>query len=331
MSGTKRLQASPERARGPVWGGPVWGGPVRHGGVWRGGVRRGGVRRGGMIATLAIAGLAPGAAHAYTAAGDRTFAATLVLPQIAPIDGFWGTPSTLPTTNGRTTEFTGTFSKLITERFGFRLEDGFVRQGRVNGAQNLDIQIQYEAILDPDHEFVMSFSLDHEFGGSGSVNVGNPAQSATQPAMTFGKGFGDLPIGALRPLAITGFVGYQVAQGQGVRPNQLNAGLSLQYSLPYLSSKVSNTGLPSFLSGLTPMIEAFLTAPVGRKYNSSQTLVVAPGISYTRGSGWEVGIEAQIPTNRATGTGWGVIAQVVIQFDYLMPDSILGRPLFPAR
>ena len=64
---------------------------------------------------------------------------------------------------------------------------------------------------------------------------------------------------------------------------------------------------------------------------AERTDVVAPGVNYSRGSGWEVGIEAQIPTNRATGTGWGVIARVVIQFDYLMPDSILGRPLFPAR
>jgi hypothetical protein len=311
MSKTKSLQASSERVRGPV--------------------RRGGVRRGGTIAILAIAGLAPVAAQAYTAAGDRNFPATLILPQIAPSDAFWATPSTIPSANGQLTNFTGTYSKLITERFGIQLEDGFVRQGTINGAQNLDVQIQYEAILDPDHEFVMSFQLDHEFGGSGTAKAGQSEQSATQPAVTFGKGFGDLPIGSLRPLAITGFVGYQVAQGQGIRPNQLKAGLSLQYSLSYLSSKISNTRMPSFLSGVTPMVEVFLTAPIGRSYRSSQTLVVAPGVNYSQGSGWEVGIEAQIPTNRATGTGWGVIAQVVIQFDYLMPGSILGRPLFPAR
>jgi hypothetical protein len=305
------------------------------------------MRRGGMIAMLAGAGLTPVAAHAYTAAGDRNFPATLLLPQIAPSDAFWVTPGTMPTTTGQMTTFTGTYNKLITERFGIRLEDGFISHGSTHGAQNLNIQIQYEAILDPDHEFLMSLQISHEFGGSGSAIADNFEQSATQPAVTFGKGFGDLPIGLLRPLAITGFVGYQIAQGQAAlpsqppnqpanylnnqRPNQLNVGLSLQYSFPYLSSKVSNVGLSSFLSGLTPMVELFLQAPIGRHYGSSQTLVVAPGINYSQGSGWEVGIEAQIPTNRATGTGWGVIAQVVIQLDYLMPDSILGRPLFPAR
>ena len=29
-----------------------------------------------------------------------------------------------------------------------------------------------------------------------------------------------------------------------------------------------------------------------------------------------------IPTNKATGSGIGLIARLVIQFDYLLPDSI---------
>ncbi|MFL5254640.1 MAG: hypothetical protein ACJ8AI_17440, partial [Rhodopila sp.] len=103
------------------------------------------------------------------------------------------------------------------------------------------------------------------------------------------------------------------------------------YSFPYLVSKVSDPGLPSLLSGLTPMVEAYLTTPVGQHYGKSETLVIAPGVSYSQGAGWEVGIEALIPTNHATGTGWGVIAQVVIQLDYLLPDSILRRPLIPTH
>jgi hypothetical protein len=35
-----------------------------------------------------------------------------------------------------------------------------------------------------------------------------------------------------------------------------------------------------------------------------------------------------IPTTKATGSGIGVIAQLVMQLDYLLPDSI-GRPIFP--
>ena len=57
--------------------------------------------------------------------------------------------------------------------------------------------------------------------------------------------------------------------------------------------------------------------------------MVAPGVSYSQGSGWEVGIEALIPATRTTGRGVGVIAQLVLQLDYLLPDSVLGRPIFP--
>ena len=33
--------------------------------------------------------------------------------------------------------------------------------------------------------------------------------SSTTPTMYFGKGFGDLPIGCLRPFALTGTLGYR--------------------------------------------------------------------------------------------------------------------------
>jgi hypothetical protein len=183
-------------------------------------------------------------------------------------------------------------------------------------------------VLDPEHEFVLSVPLDHEFGGTGNTHAGAARQGATQPGVTFGKGFGDLPIGVLQPLAVTGFAGYQA--GEGARPNVVNAGLTLQYSLPYLVSKVSDPGLPGFVAGLTPTVELWLTTPASRG-PGSRRLTVAPGVSYGAGDGWELGIEALIPTSRASGTGLGVIAQVVVQLDYLLPDSLLGQPLFAPR
>lgn len=59
-----------------------------------------------------------------------------------------------------------------------------------------------------------------------------------------------------------------------------------------------------------------------------RSLLVAPGIGYTQGTGWEFGLEALIPASRASGTNVAVVAQFLIQFDYLLPDSILGQPLF---
>ena len=106
-------------------------------------------------------------------------------------------------------------------------------------------------------------------------------------------------------------------------------GFSIQYSIPYLLSKVANVDLPQFLRGMTPITEVVFTTPAGPSYHNRTTLLVAPGISYSEGRGWEVGIEALIPTNKATGRGVGVIAQLVVQLDYLLPDSVVGQPIFP--
>jgi hypothetical protein len=291
------------------------------------------------VLALAIAVLTPTASNAYTAAGDRNFPALLILPQIGPTDALWLPISTQPFEDvrpddmTRQTNFSGTYSKLITEQLGIQLEYGLIHRDRlrassVTGAENLDALLRYETILDPEHEFLLSVQVDHEFGGTGDPGVGGEKHGATTPGVTFGKGLGDLPIGYWRPLAITGFAGYQI--GEGARTNVFQAGFSVQYSIPYLLSKVANFDLPPFLRGITPITEVFLTTPVGQVsgQGTNTTLVVAPGISYSRGTGWELGIEAMIPTTRATGTGVGVIAQLLIQFDYLLPDSLLGRPVF---
>jgi hypothetical protein len=287
---------------------------------------------------LGVTGLIPIAANAYTAADDRNFPATLILPQVAPTDALWIPLSTQPfeaLSTGDTTRetmFSGTYSKLITERLGIQLQDGVTRLNLLNtpsvtGAQNFDALLQYEAILDPPREFLLSVQVDHEFGGTGDQSVGSMKQSATQPGITFAKGLGDLPIGYWRPLAVTGFTGYQIGQG-APRPNMVNAGFSVQYSIPYLVSKVANVDLPTFLRGMTPITEVMFNTPVGPSYGVRTMNLVAPGITYSEGRGWELGIEAMIPTTKATGSGVGVIAQLVLQLDYLLPDSFVGRPIF---
>ena len=193
-----------------------------------------------------IVDLIPSAGYAYTAAGDRTFPATLNLPQVAPTDAFWSTfnaqPMTPANTGGPTyqTQFTGTYSKLITERLGFQLEDGLTRLDRlgtssVNGAQNFHLVLQYQPVVDQPHEFVLSVQVDQEFGGTGTRSVNSDPQSATTPAVIFGKGLGDLPIGHWRPLAVTGFAGYQA--GYGARTSDFTGGFSLQYSILYLGRR----------------------------------------------------------------------------------------------
>src|SRR3954469_10921248 len=128
----------------------------------------------------------------------------------------------------------------------------------------------------------------------------SPKPSAIQPALTFAKGLGDLPISYWRPLAITGFTGYQIAE-RAPRPNMVNAGFSVQYSIPYLVSKVARVDLPSFLLGMTPITEVVFNVPAGRSHGQHTMILVAPGISYSEGKGWELAIEAMIPATKVTG------------------------------
>lgn len=283
----------------------------------------------------------PTASQAYTAAGDRNFPATIILPQVAPADALYGSAAyqpfdaKVPGDPTQMSDFSPTYGKTITERVGIQLEGYFERLDRLNapsanGFQNFAVLLQYEPILDKDHEFVLTLGVDREFGGTGSKSVGAPQQGATTPAVFFAKGLGDLDIGYWRPLAVTGTAGYQIGDSSP-RPDLYQTGFSVQYSIPYLDSKVTEVNLPDFMRNLTPLTEVFFTGPAGRSYGQRMTALVAPGVSYSNGRGWEFAIEALLPTTKATGSGVGVTAQFVLQLDYLLPDTPLGHPLFPAR
>lgn len=275
-------------------------------------------------------------ADAYSAAGDRLFPATLQLPQLSPGDEFYMWADTQPLSGGpagagtRTTGVAAIWGKTLTERLGIVIEENWTRLDRVkkstwSGMQNLDTEIKYLAVVDQPHEFLMTVGVDREWGGTGAQRVGAFAAGATTPRVYFGKGLGDLDIGRLRPLAVTGLVGYQAADA-APRPDVLQAGLVVEYSIPYLESKVESLDLPEPLRGLTPMTETLLTTPVGKTYGENTTLLVAPGVSYA-GAGWELAFELLVPATTATGRGVGAIAQFHLSLDYVAGETI-GHPLF---
>lgn len=299
------------------------------------------------LATMAlVAAVAAGAgiggingARAYTAAGDRTFPATLVLPQFAPGDEFYNWNETLPQTpNGigspwHETNLTGVLTKTITDRLGIVVEMTWtslrtVKLGTQAGWQNLDTEVKYLAIDDQQHEFLMTVGADREFGDTGAARVGADTSGATTPRLYFEKGLGDLDIGYLRPLAIGGLLGYQVADS-APRPNLYTPGFFVEYSIPYLESKVQAVNLPEFFRRLTPMTEVQFTVPSGTSFGARTTALIAPGISYA-GEGWELGTEALFSGTAATGRGIGGIVQLHLALDYLYPDTI-GRPLFSSQ
>lgn len=289
-----------------------------------------------LLAGLLWGGLTARDAAAYSAAGDRLFPATLVLPQIAPGDEFYVNEFNLPLSGGaagtprHANNLTVTYTKTITDRLGIVIDESWTRLdlaggGAAYGWQNHDMALKYLAVLDQPHEFLFSLGLDREVGGTGAARVGASPSSATTPTVFFGKGLGDLDIGFLRPLAITGLAGYQIAD-QAPRPNLVTSGFVVEYSIPYLQSKVQSLDLPEFFRNLTPMTEISFTTPGGKSFGARTTALIAPGVSYA-GAGWEFGVEALIPASRATGRGIGVTAQLHLSLDYLAGDTI-GRPLF---
>jgi len=303
--------------RGPDWG-------RAHGGV--------------AVFLTACITLFPQPAQAFVAAGDRMFPGTLILPQIAPTDEayiqgatpFSGTPGPL---DFRRTDAIWFFGKTLTEDLAIRLRDVYTRldppsRSSRYGWQTLTANAQYEAILDGPHEFLFSVGVDRQFGGTGKARVQPPGFSgvgATVPSVYFGKGLGDLDIGYLRPLAISGTSGYLIAD-KSPRPDVLMPGFAIEYSIPYLESKVRALDLPDLIRGLTPITELFLTTPAGQEHGTTTTALIAPGVSYA-GEGWQFGIEAMVPVTRTTGKGLGVTAQFHVWLDYLFPNSI-GRPVF---
>jgi hypothetical protein len=220
---------------------------------------------------------------------------------------------------------------MIDERLAVVLDETWTRIDRVGGGsgygwQNTDTAIKYLAVVDQPHEFLFSLGLDREFGGTGALRAGASASGATTPAIFFGKGLCDLDLGYLRPLAIAGVAGYQIADTRP-RPDLVTSGFVVEYSIPYLQSKVQHLDLPQFVGGLTPMTEVMFTTPAGGpSFGARTTALIAPGASYA-GAGWEVAAEALVPASRATGKGVGAIVQLHLSLDYIFSDTI-GRPLF---
>jgi hypothetical protein len=277
-------------------------------------------------------------ALAYTAAGDRVFVATGILPQIAPSDQFYTWAWTVPLTSAgigtpdRATNVGAVFEKTITERLGIHFEESWFRidrrgAGSLHGFQNLETELKYLLVNDHPSEFLLTLGLDREWGGTGAAAIGGP-KGATTPRLYFGKGLGDLPVGYWRPLAVTGFVGYQASDG-APRPDLITTGFVTEYSIPYLRSKVQGFDIPELFRGMTPMTEFKFTFPAGRSFGARTTVLIAPGFNIA-GEGWEFIIEALVPATRATAGGAGDRAQLHLALDFLFPDTI-GRPQLATR
>jgi hypothetical protein len=182
----------------------------------------------------------------------------------------------------------------------------------------------------------------HGAGETGSRAVGADAFTTLTPTWLVGKGFGSLPesMKLLRPFGVTALLGYSVPTestsafdlGSGVltatrNPQFLGWGGSLQYSMPYLKAHVEDFGFPGIVNHLVPLIELNLETQTSNFDGREPTTgTVNPGVFYTTDK-YQLGAEAIIPVNRASGDGVGVIGNLHLYLEDISPHTLLGRPL----
>lgn len=305
----------------------------------------------GRIALVALCLIAPTVAHGHGFAGKRFFPATL-----ATDDPFVADELSLPTIQwqkfpagddgpgGSETDFSIDVAKRITENFGIELGATYKHikpdgGGAQNGFDNLGLGLKYKFFQDDVHEAIASVGVDWDMGGTGARRVGAESFSTVTPGIFFGKGFGDLPdnMKYLRPLAITGLVGYGIPTRSSTttisdegdtdvehNPHTLEWGFAIEYSIPYLQSFVQDVDLAAPFNRMIPIVEFSMSTALDRG-QSGTTGTVNPGVLWA-GQSVQLGIEAVIPVNRRSGNSVGVLAQLHFFLDDLFPQTV-GRPL----
>jgi hypothetical protein len=305
-----------------------------------------------VVAGLAVA-LVPSVASAHCVVGARFFPATLSVDDPCVAEEL-SLPTVASFKNGdnpsaREVDISAEYSKRITDTFGVSIGSAWTRLSppdapSVTGSQNLEASFKWQFLTQPAREFVTSAALVVEFGHTGNATVGAESFSVYTPTLYVGQGFGGLPddMRMARPFALTGQIGYAIPSSSSsttvdpdsglavteLHPKFLTYGGSLQYSMPYLKSNVVDLGLPEFFDHLMPIVEVQLQTPVANYSNTGigTTGTVTPGVIWV-GKYFQVGVEAIIPINRASGTGVGVLAQLHLYLDDIFPNSI-GKPIF---
>jgi hypothetical protein len=291
-----------------------------------------------LATCVAIVPVSTALAHCFV--GNRFFPATLNVDDPCVADEL-SLPTISRFRNGddpsaRELDISGEFSKRITESFGISVGSNWAHTRppggpTVRGFENLETSFKYQFLTDAAHEFVMSAAVEVEWAHTGSAGIGEPITTTT-PTFFIGKGFGGLPenLQYLKPFAVTGQIGYSIpsssiTDGEN-NPRFLVYGGSLQYSMPYLKSSVVDLQLPDFFNHLIPIVEWSLQTQTSNFNDEKRTTgTINPGVMWI-GDYYQVGVEAIIPINSASGHGTGVMGQLHLYLDDIFPTTI-GKPL----
>ncbi|HEX5281868.1 MAG TPA: hypothetical protein VFW28_17440 [Micropepsaceae bacterium] len=297
------------------------------------------ILRVGLVAGAIWTVACPDTADAHGFAGARFFPATLISD-----DPFVADEWSFPTTSWSKDE-DGTANLSVSADLAKRLTSSFAVEiaatwldvrppggPAVEGFDNLALGAKYQLFVDPVHETILAIGGDADIGGTGAKRIGADSFSTITPTFYFGKGFGDIAPASslLRPIAVTGTAGVSLpiaARATGGPNDALQFGLAVEYSLTYLQTQVVDAGLRPPFDRMIPLVEFSLQKPIDQ-VSQKVTGNIAPGVLWA-GQYFQLGAEALIPVNRASGRSVGFIAQFHLFIDDLFPQTI-GRPLFGA-
>jgi len=308
----------------------------------------------GLITAAALLAISA-QAHAHGIAGNRFFPGTMAFDDPAVADEFLILPSTLnhplDSVSGFSvfdTSASWAFARLLTSEISFGVNSGWIRRTgegfpTQSGFDQTSFTLKRLIYKNDIHETLISASLSWGIGGSGSQAVGANKPDTILPAITFGKGFGDLPdqLAWLRPFALAGAVslelplraasvnfGFDPASGRfgpmpGANVEILHWGFAVEYSTLYLTDRFKPGRLPKEepLHQLIPLVEFAFDSPRGDKTAATMN----PGFAYVEDV-WQISFEVIVPLNSQGGHGLGTRAQLLLFLDDLAP-SLFGKPL----
>ena len=309
-----------------------------------------------LFAAVALIALTASSAQAHGMVGKRFFPATLAiddpfvadelsLPTISHIK-LRGDDESPPT---RETTISAEFSKRLSTDFGFSLGGAYKildpdEGSQITGFDNMEVSLKYVFFKSDQHETLLSAGVSWDVGGTGSKKVGAESFDTVTPTIFFGKGFGDLPdsLDFVKPFAVTGSIGLALptrryneirtteADGTVTSEREKNIttvqwGFSFQYNLQYLQSYVRDVGLPQPFSRMIPIVELSLETPTNDPKTTRTTGTVNPGIIWF-GKYVQLGLEAVVPINTASGKNVGVLGQIHFYLDDILPQVFSWTP-----
>jgi hypothetical protein len=116
-------------------------------------------------------------------------------------------------------------------------------------------------------------------------------------------------------------------RGASINTTTINYGFTIQYSLPYFKSHVSEIS-NDFVKHLIPITEAVFSTPIANATPGTwaTTGTIQPSVIFLADT-WQIALEAVIPVNGASGHRIGVVSELHFFLDDIFPDRP-GKPLF---